>query len=136
MKLIVGIIAIVMVLCGEVLADAVYVYPPDHQQVDAQYVWAWDDNGGLLLDNAGPDGPVDYGWRGGGDVAWYGRDFTGTMVGKDHGFLATFEYLYDVDGTLYLIVRDVAAEPDGGAEPGGGVGDPGDGCPTCCAGVE
>ena len=81
-KLIVGIIAIVMVLCGETLADAVYVYPPDHQQRDAQYTWAWDDAGGLLLDNAGPDGPVDYGWRGGGDVAWYGRDFTGDMVGK------------------------------------------------------
>lgn len=136
MKLIVGIIAIVMVLCGETLADAVYVYPPDHQQRDAQYTWAWDDAGGLLLDNAGPDGPVDYGWRGGGDVAWYGRDFTGDMVGKDHGFVAFFRYIYDdSNGVLYLIVTDVAAEPGGGAEPSDGTGDPLP-CPTCLAGGE
>lgn len=126
---------IVPLLATIARADAVYIYPPDHQQRDAQYTWAWDDNGGLLLDNAGPDGPIDYGWRGGGDVAWYGRDLTGTMIGKDHGFIAMFQYLYDVDGTLYLIVTDVAAEPDGGVEPSDGTGDPLP-CPTCLAGGE
>lgn len=133
------VLVLVLVATGaEARADAAYFYPRAMLQVDGCGTWAEDGNGGILWDSTGAcwegGGPVEFGYFGGGDVAWSAREINGPMTGKHWGAVALFEYLLTEDG-LWLLVTDVAVpvDPGGGfGVPDDGTGDPGDGgCPTC-----
>lgn len=135
--------AVLLLMAPRAKADGAYFYPRALLQQDECGTWAEDGQGGVLWDSTGAcwegGGPVEFGWRGGGDVAWSAREINGAMTGKDFGALAVFEYLYVEDG-LWLIVVDVAipsTDPpigppeDGTGDPVGGGGGGGGGCVAC-----